>query len=117
LRIKTDYPKARPQTGPSFLLYTAKDSAYAPAVREKFPQGPKALAQAGYIYLNDSKCKDPECGALIHWYKTPSGQVMPIDSITKTPHFLSCPGAERFRKKKAKEKPAPRPDPQASLFQ
>jgi hypothetical protein len=83
-------------------------------MRQKFPEGPKELARAGYIYVNDSKCKDVECGALIHWYKAPSGQIMPIDSITKTPHWLSCPGAARFRRKKKKEKA---PDPQQELFQ
>lgn len=82
----------------------------------EFPKGPAALSKAGYIYLSDGHCKQKDCDALIHWYKySPTGQVMPIDSITQTPHWLSCAG--RAAKKEKPKPPEPPPDPQQSLFE
>jgi hypothetical protein len=80
-----------------------------------FPKGAKALREAGYVFLNQSFCKAETCGALIRWYRSPSGQIMPIDGITETPHWLSCAGADGFRKKK--KKPEPPPDPQLNMFE
>ena len=69
-----------------------------------FPKGPKELSKAGYIYLGDSYCKAEGCGALLHWYKySVTGQRIPVDSITRTPHYLSC--AARTKKKPPKTHP------------
>lgn len=79
-----------------------------------FPKGHDALVAAGYSYKGEGVCKTVECGAKILWYRAPSGQIMPIDSITQTPHWLSCAGANSHRKKKAK--PEPPAEPQRTLF-
>ena len=78
-----------------------------------FPKGPKELARAGYIYVKDAHCQAKECGALIHWYKTPTGHWIAIDSIAKSPHWQSCAAPQRFRKKRKDDPP---PDPQRNLF-
>jgi hypothetical protein len=81
-----------------------------------FPKGPKALAEAGYVFISEGVCKAPECRGLIRWYRTPAGQMIPIDSISEGPHWQACGGADFFRKKKEK-KPEPPPDPQLDMFE
>jgi hypothetical protein len=80
-----------------------------------FPKGRKELERAGYVFVREGVCKAPECGALIRWYRTPVGEMMPIDSITEGPHWQACGGADFFRKKK--KKPEPAPDPQLNMFE
>lgn len=80
------------------------------------PQGHDALVAAGYTFRGEGVCKTPECGAKILWYRAPSGQVMPIDYITLTPHWKSCAGAVSHRKKKEKAEPEQPAELQRDLF-
>ena len=79
------------------------------------PRTHEARVAAGWIFRGDSNCKTKECGAHISWYKLPNGQIMPVDYITQSPHWLSCAGADNHRKKKP-PKPQPPVDPQGNLF-
>jgi hypothetical protein len=93
------------------LAEMSKDLWVAP-----FPKGAKELAQAGYIYRGDSICKHPECKALIHWFQhSETKQKMPIDSITREPHWKTCIGADGFRKKK--KAPAEPVELQRNMFE
>jgi len=37
----------------------------------EFPKTETELAEAGYVYENTSKCKGPNCGKDIAWFRTP----------------------------------------------
>lgn len=46
------------------------------------------------------RCKDPECGALIHFERNEkTGRMMPLN-LDGTPHWATCPGAKGFRKQR-----------------
>ena len=48
-------------------------------------------------FSKPAKCKG--CGQEIYWCVTPTGQNMPVVVHS---HFVDCPQADEFRKKKAK---------------
>ena len=79
-----------------------------------FPRTPAELAKAGYIYVKDGICQAAGCGALIHWYKKPTGDWIAIDSICRSPHYLSCASPSQIRKGGKKEPP---PEPQMNMFE
>jgi len=62
-----------------------------------FPKTEDELAKAGYEYENTSKCRGPNCGAQIAWYKTPKGKRIPLDEGTLEVHWNTCPDAKSFR--------------------
>jgi len=48
-----------------------------------------------------NKCKI--CGAEIIWIKTKAGKMTPVNADDNTtPHWATCPSADRFRKRKKK---------------
>lgn len=63
------------------------------------------------------RCRHAGCGALIVWLKTKAGRNMPVNydgTVTDldthyehgrhTSHFVTCPAADKFRKKKGQRK-------------
>jgi ribonuclease HI len=64
-----------------------------------FPTTPTKLKAAGYEIRHEAvECRG--CKALIDFYNTPLGKVVPVDHGTAMPHFKTCPNADQFRKKK-----------------
>jgi hypothetical protein len=61
-----------------------------------FPKTEKELAGQGYEYKNMTACKG--CGALMEWWKTPKGKMIPLNPGTLEPHWSGCPKAKEFRK-------------------
>jgi len=55
----------------------------------------KDLVAADYIFKNDSRCKG--CDAMIEWWETKNGKMMPLDKETLQPHWGTCPKASRFK--------------------
>lgn len=72
----------------------------------KFPATQFELEKAGYLLQSKSHCLGRNCDALIFWYKTPAGKMMPISQkadepgVMFEPHFASCKSADQFRKEK-----------------
>ena len=67
-----------------------------------FPENIDELRTAGYVSGGKSTCK---CGASLHWWTTPKGKKMPMNTGTAKPHFATCPLASSFRKKEPKRCP------------
>ena len=83
------------------------------------PETWQGLADAGYLFDNEGICKG--CGAQIEWWltppskKNPRGSKMPMSLVEKKdgvgffaktvaflrrPHFVDCPHAADFRRKR-----------------
>jgi hypothetical protein len=57
------------------------------------------LRAAGYRFENHAHCKG--CGAVIEWWTTPAGKMMPMDvtdSGVAQAHWATCPKVEQFRR-------------------
>lgn len=66
--------------------------------RSPFPPTVEAALAAGYSLRHDNvECRG--CPARIDFYTTPLGKVLPVDHGTFTPHWISCPSSEQFRRK------------------
>ena len=65
----------------------------------KWPYKTEAeLVAAGYVFKNDARCKG--CDAMIEWWETRNGKMIPLDKETLVPHFSTCPKVDRFRGEK-----------------
>ena len=62
------------------------------------PKTVEDMETAGYTHLNDTTCRSELCGVDISWYRTPLGKKIPMDKGSATPHWETCPDADRFRK-------------------
>jgi len=77
------------------------------------PQTWNQLADAGWVYDNDARCKG--CGAQIEWWYNANGNKVPMSIVEKkdgvgffaktveflrVPHFATCENAAQFRRKK-----------------
>src|SRR5882757_1506196 len=63
-----------------------------------FPQSWDALVAANYAFVARRGCHG--CGKTIEFWETPSGRKTPLERSEAgvySPHFASCPGAEKFR--------------------
>lgn len=56
------------------------------------------LRDAGYIYESRRRCYGQNCKQEIEMWRTPAGNLIPIDPGTMQPHWASCPDRDRFRK-------------------
>jgi hypothetical protein len=66
-----------------------------------FPTTIDELRKAGYLYDSTTPCR--LCRVTIEFWKTPANKLTPleIDGQGKvTPHFATCPHADKFRKKR-----------------
>jgi hypothetical protein len=78
----------------------------------KYPATHEQLAREGFRFQQTAPCHGANCGATIHWYLTPGGARIPMAriipaagaelaaDITYQPHFVDCPNAKDFRRKK-----------------
>lgn len=68
-----------------------------------FPPTFQALKDAGYRFDNHATCR--RCRAEIEWWFTPTGGKMPFDLMPNADspavaHFVTCPNADDFRRKR-----------------
>lgn len=62
-----------------------------------FPTTDTDLIAKGYTLEGRAKCKGPNCGKEIEWWRTPKGKRIPLDPGTMEPHWATCPDAQVFR--------------------
>jgi hypothetical protein len=66
-----------------------------------FPRKHEDLIAAGYLYRGQGTCR--ACQAVVLWYRnSKTSKMMPVDYLTREPHWSICPGAKDFRSKKQK---------------
>lgn len=66
-----------------------------------FPTTIEELHKAGYKYESHKTCAGRTCEAVIELWRTPAGQIIPLDIDDKgnvVPHWSRCPNAEQFRR-------------------
>lgn len=66
-----------------------------------FPATRYEMEERGYQFKHAAPCKG--CAKSIHWYRTPTGRMMPMDPMDgpdspAVSHFSTCPEASRFKK-------------------
>jgi hypothetical protein len=61
-----------------------------------FPKNEKELKDQGYVFKSDARCKG--CGAMIEWWETPAGKMMPLDKETLVVHWSTCPKRADFKR-------------------
>lgn len=52
------------------------------------PNTEQGLEAAGYVFEGTGKCRG--CGEEIAWYRTPTGNRIPLEEGTLIPHPTSC---------------------------
>jgi hypothetical protein len=67
------------------------------------------LKAAGYVFLESKICKGKNCGATIHWYRTPKGKLMPFNTQFQ-PHFADCPDAKNIHERSKVKLPGEKDD-------
>ena len=60
------------------------------------------LREAGYSFQEASKCAAPSCDTIVHWFITPKGKWMPMETLPDgrmETHFARCVEARKFSRK------------------
>ena len=68
---------------------------------EPAPSSHHCLGQGkilGYIAMDEATCS--RCFAPIIWYRTPKRKLMPMNRVSLTTHWSTCPFAKEFKRKK-----------------
>lgn len=63
------------------------------------------MIEQGYKFSNHGVCREYVCKSEIEWWETPQGRKAPYDLMPDggskpVSHFVTCPAADTFRKRK-----------------
>lgn len=70
----------------------------------KLPATDRDLTDSGYVRTGIARCTGNMCQTWIHWYRTPTGKMMPFSKVPGIfdlleAHFVACISAKQFRRK------------------